>query len=100
MDLWMFWDMIPLPVRKVLLLIVGIASAIGLPIVGVIAGHSIIEWNVAGRSPWRSEQDARAGQWDWPVILGWTGFIVGLLLLTFSVLYLFVKDDKNRSAWR
>lgn len=99
MDFWMFWDMIPHPIRKVLLLIIGIASVIGLPIVGVMAGHSIVEVNVAGRSSWRSEADARAAQWDWPVILGWTGGIIGALMLIFSVLYFISKDD-DRSAWR
>ena len=100
MDLWMLWDMIPHAVRKAILLIIGIVSVIGMPIGGVAVGHNIVEWNVAGRSPWVSEQDARAGQWDWPVILGWAGFIIGLLLLIFSVLYLFSKSDKDRSVWR
>ncbi len=98
MDLWMFWDMIPLPVRKVILLIIGIASVIGFPWIGNTAGHSIVETNVAGRSPWRSEADARAAQWDWPAILWWTGLVIGFLVLLFSFLYLFSKEDK-RSVW-
>lgn len=95
---WVIWEWIPRPIRKVFLLIIGVVSLIGLPTGGVIAGHSIVETNVAGRSAWRSEADARAGQWDWPSILFWSGLVTGGLIFLFSLLYFFSKDEKH-SAW-
>lgn len=100
MDFWMFWDMVPLVIRKVLLGIIGPLALIGLPVGGYVIGVDIVNWNVEGRSPGRSAADARAAQWDWPLWLPVGGLVVGFIIFILCMLYIFAAQGDKRSVWR
>jgi hypothetical protein len=94
------WDMLPLIVRKVLVAIFGIMALIGLPIAGYLSGESIVTTNVEGRSSWRSAQDARAGQWNWPTYLLIGGLVGGFIIFIFCMIYvLSANKESGRSIW-
>ena len=100
MVLWTLWDMLPLVVRKVLVFIIGVVSLIGFPIAGYVSGVSIVKTNVDGRSPWRSEQSARAGQWDWPTILLGVCLVVGVGIFVVCWLYALRGKKDSRPTYR
>lgn len=101
MDFWIFWDMIPRPVRRWVLLIFGIVCLVTLPIIGYIAGVDCEQWNIEGlsRTASISEEMAREQTWDWSTIWTLSGLVVGGGIFLFGVLY-FAAPVKKEKLWR
>ena len=93
------WSKIPRFIRKILALAFGVAAVIYCPIGGQLIGRDMVEYNVNGRSQWRSEADARAGQDDWPFYWFLGGLAVGLAILAFCIWYFFSKKVKERGLY-
>jgi len=92
--IWL-WCVTPRIIRKIFLLTVGVLAIIYVPSYMQLVGRDIVEYNVNGRSPWRSEADARAAQRDWPTYFFYAGLAAAVLVLVLAIWYLFPKKSKK-----